>query len=72
MRERQPLSGDSGCTNPFCVKLLQASGDNSHLVNLVRIAATGQVVDRSVQTLQNRAVSFEAAQTLCDLVADVR
>ena len=56
----------------MCVlKLLQASGDDRHLVNLVSVAAAGQIVDRRIQTLQNRAVSSVAAQTLSDLVADV-
>ena len=53
------------------VNLYQSSGDDSHLVDLVSVAATGQVVDGSSQTLQDGAVSFVAAQTLCDLVADV-
>ena len=56
----------------MCVlKLLQASGDDRHLVNLVSVAAAGQIVDRRIQALQNRAVSSVAAQTLSDLVADV-
>ena len=56
----------------MCVlKLLQASGDDRHLVNLVSVAAAGQIVDRRIQTLQNRAVSSVAAQTLSDLIADV-
>ncbi len=37
----------------MCVlKLLQTCGDDRHLVNLVCVAAAGQIVDRSVQTLQ--------------------
>ena len=56
----------------MCVlKLLQASGDDRHLVNLVSVAAAGQIVDRRIQTLQNRAVSIEAAQTLRNLIANV-
>ena len=55
----------------YVLKLLQASGDDRHLVNLVSVAAAGQIVDRRIQTLQNRAVSSVAAQTLSDLVADV-
>ena len=56
----------------MCVlKLLQASGDDRHLVHLVSVAAAGQIVDRRIQTLQERAVSSVAAQTPSDPVADV-
>ena len=48
-----------------------AGGDEAHLVDLVGVAATGQVVDGSIQALQDGAVGSVAAQTLCDLVADV-
>ena len=48
-----------------------AGSDQAHLVDLVRVAAAGQVVDGSVQALQDGAVSSIAAQTLCDLIADV-
>ena len=48
-----------------------AGSDQAHLVDLVCVAATGQVVDGSVQALQDGAVSCVAAQTLGDLVADV-
>ena len=48
-----------------------AGSDQAHLVDLVCVAATGQVVDGSVQALQDGAVSCVAAQTLSDLVADV-
>ena len=48
-----------------------AGGDEAHLVDLVGVAATGQVVDGSVQALQDGAVGSVAAQTLCDLIADV-
>ena len=51
--------------------LHQCGGDDGHFVDLVGIAATGQVIDGSSQTLQDGAQSFVAAQTLCDLVADV-
>ena len=51
--------------------LCQSCGDDSHGVDFFCVAATGQVVDGSVQTQQDGAVSVEAAQTLCDLVADV-
>ena len=49
----------------------QSGSDQSHLVDLIRIAATGQVVDGSIQPLQDGTVSLIATQTLCDLVADV-
>ena len=52
-------------------KLHHCSGDDSHLVDLVGIAAAGQIVDGSSQTLQDGAVSLKATQTLCDLIADV-
>ena len=52
-------------------KLYHCGGDDSHLVDLVGIAAAAQVVDGSGQTLQDGAVGLEAAQTLGDLVADV-
>ena len=45
--------------------------DDGHLIDFSRITAAGKVVDRGVQTLQNRAVSREAAEALGDLVADV-
>ncbi len=48
-----------------------AGSDQAHLVDLVSVAATGQVVDGCVQALQNGAVSSVAAQTLSDLIADV-
>ena len=48
-----------------------AGSDQAHLVDLVGVAATGQVVDGSVQALQDGAVGSVAAQTLCNLVADV-
>ena len=49
----------------------ESGGDDGHLVDLVGVAAAGEVVDGGVQTLQDGAVSGEAAQTLGDLVADV-
>ena len=49
----------------------QSSSDQSHLVDFLGIAAAGQVVDGRVQTLQDGAVSLKAAQTLCNLVADI-
>ena len=57
---------------PFFVFLSHhCSGDDGHLVDLVSVAATGQVIDGSGQALQDGAVGLEAAQTLGDLVADV-
>ena len=49
----------------------QRSGDQGHLVDLLGIAAAGQVVDGGVQALENGAVGFKAAQALGNLVADV-
>ena len=40
-----------------------AGSDQAHLVDLVCVAATRQVVDGSVQALQDGAVSSIAAQT---------
>ena len=37
-----------------------AGGDEAHLVDLVGVAATGQVVDGSIQTLQDGAVGSVA------------
>ena len=48
-----------------------AGSDQAHFVDLVGVAATGQIVDGSVQTLQDGAVSCITAQTLSDLIADV-
>ena len=56
---------------PCGVGLFQAGGDDRHLIDLIRVTAAGQIVDRRVQTLQNRAVGLEAAQTLGDFVANV-
>ena len=51
--------------------LLHTSGDDGHGVDLISVAAAGQIVDGSIQTLQDGAVGVVAAQTLSDLVADV-
>ena len=51
--------------------LYHCAGDDGHFVDLVGVAATGQVVNGSSQTLQNGAVSLETAQALSDLVTDV-
>ena len=52
-------------------KLRLAGSDQAHLVDLVSVAATGQVVDGCVQALQDGAVGSVTAQTLSDLIADV-
>ena len=52
-------------------RLSHTSGDDSHGVDFFCVTATGQVVDGSIQTLQDGAVCIVAAQTLSDLVADV-
>ena len=46
-------------------------GDDRHGVDLLGVAAAGEVVDRRVQTEQDRAVGGKVAQALGDLVADV-
>ena len=51
--------------------LRHTSGDDGHLVDLVGIAAAGEVVDGGVQALQDGAVSLEAAEALGNLVANV-
>ena len=47
------------------------SCDDSHGINLDRVAAAGEVVDLSVQAKENRAVCFKVTHALSDLVADV-
>ena len=47
------------------------SCDDSHGINLDRVAAAGEVVDLCVQAKKDRAVSFEVTHTLSDLVAEV-
>ena len=39
--------------------------------NILPVAAAGEVIDGSIQTLQNRAICFEATQTLCNLITNV-
>ena len=51
--------------------LCQSSGDNGHRIDLLRVAAAGEVVDGGVQAEQDGAVGVEVAETLGDLVADV-
>ena len=53
------------------LNLSHACGDDSHFVDFIGVAASGEVVDRRIQTLEDRTVSLIAAQSLCDLVADV-
>jgi hypothetical protein len=50
---------------------LETGGDDGHLVDLLGVAAAGEVVDGGVQALQDGAVGSEAAQALGDLIADV-
>ena len=69
--------GDSSLNTrepPVYVRLARsghASRDDGHLVDLVGVAAAGEVVDGCVQTLQDGAVGLKAAEPLGDLVADV-
>ncbi|CAN4006297.1 translation initiation factor IF-3, partial [Dysosmobacter welbionis] len=51
--------------------LAQAGSDDGHGVDLLGVAAPGQIVDGGVQTLQDGAVSLKGTQTLGDLVADI-
>ena len=51
--------------------LAQAGGDDGHGVDLLGVAAAGEVVDGGVQALQDGAVGVKGAQALGDLVADV-
>ena len=55
----------------FSVILRERGGDDRHGVDLLGVAAAGEVVDRRVQAQQDGAVGGEVAQTLGDLVADV-
>ena len=45
--------------------------DDGHLIDFLRVAAAGEVVDRGIQTLQDRAIGSEAAEALGDFIADV-
>ena len=49
----------------------QSRGDDRHLVDFLGVAAAGEVVDRRVETLQDRAEGGVTAETLGDLIADV-
>ena len=49
----------------------QAGGNDGHGVDLLGVASPGEVVDRGVQALQDRAVGREAAEALRDLIADI-
>ena len=51
------------------VGLHKGGRDDGHLVDLVGVAAAGEVVDRGVQAEQDGAVGVEVAETLGDLVA---
>ena len=50
------------------LSLLQARGDDGHLVDLLGVAAAGEVVDGGVQTLENGAVRGKATQPLGNLI----
>ena len=51
--------------------LLHACGDDGHLVDLLGVAAPGEIVDGGVEALEDGAVGLVAAQALGDLIADV-
>ena len=51
--------------------LLHPRSDNGHLINLLGIAAPGEVVDGGVEALEDGPVGLIAAQALGNLVADV-
>ena len=55
----------------FLKPLGKRRGDNCHGVDLLGVAAAGEVVDRRVQAEQDRAVGIKRAEALGDLVADV-
>ena len=54
-----------------CSVLAKTGSDAGHGINLLSVAAPGEVVDGRVQTLENGAVSVETAHTLADFIADV-
>ena len=57
---------------PLFLKYLgKRRGDDRHGVDLLGVAAAGEVVDRRIQTQQDRAVGIKRAEALGDLVADV-
>ena len=62
---------------PFlCVRLQRLilnkrGSDDRHGVHLNRVAAAGEVVDRSVQPEKDRAIRLEITRSLRDLVAHV-
>ena len=49
----------------------QSRSDQRHLVDFLGIAATGQVIDGRIQTLENGAVGLIATQALGNLVAEL-
>ena len=51
--------------------LCQCCCDDCHGVDFLSVAASGEVVDWRVQSLKDRAVSIESAQSLRDLVSNV-
>ena len=50
--------------------LLHPRSDDGHLIDLLGVAAPGEVVDGGVEALEDGAVGLIAAQALGDLVAD--
>ena len=64
-----PLGAPLCCAVLF--RLRQSGGDNGHRIDLLRVAAAGEVVDGGVQAEQDGAVGVEVAETLGDLVADI-
>ena len=70
-RFKVPLSGVAESRPLFLKYLRKRRGDDRHGVDLLGIAAAGEVVDRRVQAEQDRAVGIKRAEALGDLVADV-
>ena len=70
-RHSEGLSHQETAPKKYVGILYHCGGDNGHLVDLVSVAATGQIIDGRGQALQDGAVGLEAAQALGDLVADV-
>ena len=53
------------------IPLHQRCRNNGHLIHFVGVAAAAEVVNRRVQSLQDRAEGGEPAEPLGDLVSDV-
>ena len=58
-------------TPDFGGLLGQRGGDDGHGVDLLGVAAAGEVVDRGVQTQQNGSIGVKAAQALGNLITNV-